>query len=72
MAVSPSGKGTVSPATEYVTPGTSVTIKVLGYASGYHFTGWSGAYAGAGTGTSHSITFTMPNGAITETAGFAT
>ncbi|MEM4839516.1 MAG: hypothetical protein QXX90_02305 [Candidatus Micrarchaeaceae archaeon] len=69
MAVSPSGDGTVSPGSEWINAGSSVTITATA-SSGYNFVDWTCSGTGCYSGTSSSETFT-PSGPVSETANFA-
>jgi hypothetical protein len=68
MTASPSGGGTVTPASGWNNKGQSVTINATAN-SGYNFGSWSGSGTGSYSGTSKSPTITM-NGPITEAAQF--
>jgi len=70
MATSPSGAGTVSPGTEWLNPGTSITINETPN-SGYTFNYWVGRGSGSYSGNSPSATITL-NGPIVETANYST
>jgi hypothetical protein len=63
-AVSPSGGGTISPASGWYNSGSPVTITATP-TSGYHFNGFTGSVNSG----SNPLTVTM-NGAMTETANF--
>ena len=69
MAASPSGDGTVSPGSEWINAGSSVTITATA-SSGYNFVDWTCSGTGCYSGTSSSETFT-PSGPVSETANFA-
>ncbi|MDE1822363.1 MAG: hypothetical protein KGI98_16110 [Euryarchaeota archaeon] len=71
MAVSPAGSGVVSPGTEWVTDGASVSISAAA-ASGYAFSSWTGSLAarGAYSGANNPQTVTPSGGGINETADF--
>ncbi|MFP3289079.1 MAG: Ig-like domain-containing protein [Candidatus Micrarchaeota archaeon] len=70
MTTSPSGAGTVSPGTEWLNPGASVTINETPN-SGYKFNYWVGRGSGSYSGNSPSATITL-NGPIVETANYST
>ena len=69
MTTSPSGAGTVSPGTEWLNPGASVTISETPN-SGYRFNYWVGKGSGSYSGNSPSATITL-NGPIVETANYS-
>jgi hypothetical protein len=60
--------GTVSPSSEWVNSGSSVTITATP-TTGYSFSSWSGTGTGSYSGSSSSYTITVEN-SITETASF--
>ncbi len=70
MASTPNGAGKLSPGTEWLNPGTSVTINETPN-SGYNFNFWTGRGAGSYSGTATSATI-MLNSPITETANYTT
>jgi hypothetical protein len=61
--------GSVSPGSEWLNAGASVTIKATP-STGYVFTSWAGAGSGAYSGPKNPATLKV-NGAITETGQFA-
>ncbi|EQD58311.1 membrane protein, partial [mine drainage metagenome] len=63
-----SAGGNVSPATQWVTAGTTLSVSAVAQ-SGYHFTNWTGTGSGSYTGTSASFNIT-PTAPVTELAGF--
>jgi len=69
MTVSPSGYGTVSPATGYVQPGSGVRITATPN-TGYKFCSWAGTGTGSYSGTSNPASVTMSSD-IGETGIFA-
>ncbi len=69
MSVSPSGDGTVAPASGWENAGGTVAISATA-ASGFTFVSWSGAGLGNYSGTLASTSFTMA-GPVVEIANFA-
>ena len=65
LTMSAGAGGTVSPSSEWVNSGSSVTITATPH-SGYYFSSWSGTGTGSYSGSSSSQTITV-NNAITET-----
>ncbi len=68
-SANPASGGSVSPSSEWVDAGTSVTFsETPNSGSGYQyiFTGWSGTYSSSSTSFSETV-----NGPITETASFS-
>src|SRR5208283_438868 len=68
LTMSAGAGGTVSPSSEWVNSGSSVTITATP-SSGYYFSSWSGTGTGSYSGSSSSQTITV-NNPITETAAF--
>ena len=68
-SASPGSGGTTSPASEWVSSGSSTTIRATA-ASGYQFTGWQGSGSGSYSGTANPTTLT-PSGPVTEVAEFS-
>ncbi len=68
MASTPNGAGTLSPGTEWLNSGTSVTISETPK-SGYSFNFWTGRGSGSYSGNAPSTTIIL-NSPITETANY--